>query len=115
MGKPRWKEKADFAIHKHTIVAIQDKKNTAHGWSSISHSDAEKARLDYAKARNKVKTLLRKAKTSFERGIALTSKTNPEIFWSHTREKLKTKPGVAPLLPNPNDKSSLKFATITEC
>ena len=54
-----------------------------------------KARLEYAKARNKVKTLLRKAKRSFERGIALKSKTNPKIFWAHTRDKLKTKPGIA--------------------
>ena len=109
-GEPTWKQKGDFAIDKQTREAIQDKKKKHRTWmSSISRSDAEKARLEYAKARNKVKTLLRKAKRSSERGIALKSKTNPEIFWAHTRDKLKAKPGIAPLLANPNDKSSLKF------
>ena len=67
--------------------------------SSISRSEAM----------NKVKTLLGKAKRSIECGVALKSKTNPKIFWPHTQEKLKTKPGVAPLLTNSNDKNSLKF------
>ena len=33
----------------------------------------------------------------------------PKIFWSHTRRKLKTKCGVAPLLENEEDKNSLKL------
>ena len=87
-GKPTWKQKGDFAIDKQTREAIRDKKKKHRTWmSSISRSDAEKARFEYA--RNKVKTLLRKAKMSFERGIALKSKTNPKIFWEHTRDKLK--------------------------
>ena len=62
-GKPTWKQKGDFAIDKQTREAIQDKKKKHRIWmASISRSDAEKARLEYAKARNKVKTLLRKAK-----------------------------------------------------
>ena len=110
LGKPTWKQKGDFAIDKQTREAIQDKKKKHRIWmASISRSDAKKARLEYAKARSKVKTLLRKAKRSFERGIALKSKTNPKICWAHTRDKLKRKPDIAPLLANPNDKSSLKF------
>ena len=65
-GKPTWKQKGDFAIDKQTREAIQDEKKKHRIWmASISRSDAEKARLEYAKARNKVKTLLRKAKRSF--------------------------------------------------
>ena len=41
--------------------------------------------------------------------IAEESKTNPKPFWAHVRGKLKTKEGVAPLLQNPKDKSSMKF------
>ena len=39
----------------------------------------------------------------------MEAKNNPKIFWSHTRQKLKTKCGVAPLLDNEEDKNSLKF------
>ena len=71
-----------------------------------NRNDVDVARLQYTKARNKVKRLLRKAKISFEREISQQSKTNPKAFWSHTRRKLKTKSVVAPLLSNPKDKDS---------
>ena len=74
-----------------------------------NRNDVDVARLQYTKARNKVKRLLRKAKISFEREIAQQSKTNPKAFWSHTRRKLKTKSVMAPLLSNPKDKGSIKF------
>ena len=74
-----------------------------------NRNDVDVARLQFSKARNKVKRLLRKAKISFEREIAQQSKTNPKVFWSHARRKLKTKSVVAPLLSNPKDKVSIKF------
>ena len=73
-----------------------------------NRNDIDVAHLQYTKARNKVKRLLRKAKISFEREIAQQSKTNPKAFWSHTRQKLKTKSVVVPLLSNPKDKDSIK-------
>ena len=45
----------------------------------------------------------------FEKSIADRSKKNPKAFWAHTRRKLKTKSGVAPLLEDVEDKNSLKF------
>ena len=45
----------------------------------------------------------------FEKGIAAEAKIKPKAFWAHSRRKLKTKIGVAPLLSNPADKDSLKF------
>ena len=39
----------------------------------------------------------------------LRAKTEPKAFWGHTRRKLKTKTGVAPLLSNPKDSNSMKF------
>ena len=41
--------------------------------------------------------------------IADSAKTNPKPFWSHVRRRLKTKEGIAPLLENPEDKSTMKF------
>ena len=52
--------------------------------SAKQHGDANIARLRYARARNKVMSLLREAKRNFERGIAHKAKTNPKVFWSHT-------------------------------
>ena len=85
------------------------KRKTPHMDVIHQYKRCRKNRFDYAEARNKIKTLLRKAKRSFERGIALKSKSNTKIFWSYTRGNPKTKPGVVPLLANPNDNSSLKF------
>ena len=53
--------------------------------------------------------MVRKDKRSYERGIALEAKLKPKLFWSHTRKRLKTKVGVAPLLENIDDKNSLVF------
>ena len=70
---------------------------------------ADDARLTCTKARNKVKTMIRKANRNFKREIGLQSKKNPKTFWSHVRNKLKTKTGVAPLLEDNNVKKSMKF------
>ena len=63
----------------------------------------------YTKSRNKVKSLLRKAKRNYEKDIASRSRTSPKVFWSHVRGKLKSKTGVAPLLSDDTDKDTLKF------
>ena len=72
-------------------------------------SDSESSCIDYTKARNKVRTMVRRAKREFEKGIAAQAKINPKTFCSHTRRNLKTKSGVAPLLANVEDNNSLKF------
>ena len=77
--------------------------------TSKSNLQRDAARLKYTKLRNKAKTLLRKSKRYFEKGIAQRSKSNPKSFWSHTRRKLKTKCSVALLLEDVKNKSSLKF------
>ena len=77
--------------------------------TSKSNLQRDAARLKYTKLRNKTKTLLRKSKGYFEKGIAQRSKSNPKAFLSHTRRKLKTKCSVAPLLEDVKTKSSLKF------
>ena len=109
-GTPAWKEKGTFPISKPTRDAIQLKNKTHRQWmSALNRDDSESARLLYTRARNKVKSFIRRDKRLFEKGIAMKSKTNPKSFWSHARRKLKTKPGVAPLLEKVQDSGSLKF------
>ena len=75
----------------------------------LNVSDAENVRQTYAKDRNKVKAMILKSKREFERNIGTQSKSNPKMFWSHVRSKLKTKTGVAPLLQDEKDETSTNF------
>ena len=108
-GKPSWKDKGSFPINPETREAIKTKNKNYKKWMSATNCERDAARLAYIKARNRSKTLLRKSKRSFEKNIASQSKHNPKAFWNHTRRKLKTKCGVAPLLSNLKDKNSLKY------
>ena len=109
-GEPSCKDKGSFPIDKRTRDAIKSKTKTYRAWMSAKNrGDIETVRLKYTKARNKAKRMLRQSKKLFEQQIALRVKNNPIAFWSHTRRKLKTKCGVAPLLSNINDTNSLKF------
>ena len=109
-SKPLWKEKGCCPISKTARDAIKDKDKAHRHWiSALNHSDANDKHLRYTRARNKVKTLIRRDKRQYEKSIAMEAKNNPKIFWSHTRQELKTKCGVAPLLENEEDKNSLKF------
>ena len=77
---------------------------------SAKHCDVTNVtRLRNARAKNKVKPMMRQAKRRFERDIAKKSK-----FWSHIRHRLKTKSGVAPLHENPQEKGSMKFSDVVD-
>ena len=92
------------------VKFIKEKNKAFRSWMTAKsnlHRDA--ARLNYTKLRNKAKTLLRKSRRLFEKGIAQRSKSNPKAFWSHTRRKLQTKCSVAPLLEDVKNKSYLRF------
>ena len=102
--------KGNYPINKDAQQALKKKNRAYRAWMSTSdHREREACRGQYTKARNKAKTLLRKAKRTFEKNIAEQAKSNPKAFWSHTRSNLKTKSIVAPLLENPRDPKSLKF------
>ena len=98
-GKPSWNDKGSFPIQKPLCCWMAAK----------TRGDADAARLSYTKARNKVTTMIRKAKRKHEKEIALKLISNPKAYWSHIRRKLKTKTGIAPLLENNKDKTSTKF------
>lgn len=105
-----WKSKNQCPLRKITRDAIKEKNKLHRKWiSSTTAPDCQEIRLKYSKARNKVATLVRKDKRDLERKIASEAKSKPKLFWSHTRRRLKTKVGVAPLQENMNDKNSLAF------
>lgn len=109
-GKPAWKTTGNIPIDKPTQDAIRKKTTLHRKWMRAKNrADADVCKLDYSRANNKVKKLIRKAKRRFERSICLGAKSNPKSFWWYVRHKLKTKPGVAPLLENPTDRDSMKF------
>ena len=108
--KHSWQEKGSFPINKEVRIAVHEKNKNHRQWMRAENGmNAEIARVQYAKSRNKAKAILRKSKRAYERSIAMKSKMNPKLFWSHTRKKLKTKSSVSPLLSNPEDKESMKF------
>ena len=103
-----WKEIGGFPIDRSVQSAIRSKHKLHRTWMSAKgKTDSEEARLNYRKASNKVKKLIRQAKRRYEASIANQCKANPKVFWS--RGKLKTKEGVAPLLKDPKDPNSTKF------
>ena len=110
---PKWRERGYVPVSKSLQEAIRNKKITHRRWMSAkTRSDAEDTHKVYAKTRNKVKTLMRKAKRNFEKDAAQKSKNNPKAFWSYVRSKLKTKADVGPLLANVKDKTSSKFTDV---
>ena len=104
-----WKSKGSIPINNDLRKAIKNKARLHKGWiKSIKDSNAESNRRLYCKARNRVKKMMKKAKRHLEKCIGAESERNPKLFWSRVRRNLKTKTGIAPLLENPNDKSSIK-------
>lgn len=108
---PSWKEiGGGFPIDSRLKTAIREKHASHRRWmSALRRNNAEGAHQDYAKARNKVKRMMRQSKRRFESDIAKKSKSNPKAFWSHVRSRLKTKEGIAPLREDPKIKDSVKF------
>ena len=109
-GKPTWTEKGTVPINEKLREAIRKKHAEHRHWiAKKKRGNAEAARLSYTRARNKVSQMMRKATRSFEKSVACSAKSNPKSFYSYVRRKMKTKTGVAPLLEDVADKSSLKF------
>ena len=108
-SKRRWK-KSRIPINDETKDAIKSKKKAHRQWITANPGEESDSRKTmYKKATSKVKKLLQKAKRLFEKGIALEAKTNPKKFWLHARSKLNTKTGIAPLLENQTDQTSLRY------
>lgn len=108
-GKNSWRSKGSVPIDDQLQRTINKKHQLHRRWI---HTRTEDSRLDYVRARNKVKTMMRRTKRSFERDISTCAKTNPKKFWSYIRRKLKTRAGIAPLLEDPEDPDALQYSDI---
>ena len=107
---PNWRNVGTFPVNNDVQQAIKEKHAIHRQWmASLHRGNSELAKQNYRKATNKVKRMVNHCKRQFESSIAEKAKTNPKPFWSHVRGRLKTKEGVAPLLSDPKDKSSMKF------
>ena len=92
-----------FPINKRTQEEIKNKNRSYRTWMrSIVFNDSESSRLEYTKARNRLRTMVQRAKREFEKGIPAQAKTDP-------RKNLKIKSRVAPLLANVEENNALKF------
>ena len=75
-GKPSWKDKGTYPVSKSTREAMLNKNKTHRQWMSARrHGEADFARHLYNKARNKLKSMLRRDKRLFEKRIATESKS----------------------------------------
>ena len=102
--------KGSFPLDDKTREAIRIKDKKHRVWmKTIDLVERQKAKDDYTKARNKANSLLRRAKRSYERGVANDAKIIPKRFWYHARRKLKTKSSIPPLLEDVTDKESLRY------
>ena len=109
-GKPSWKSRGNIPIDETLQEEIRRKQIFHRNWmNKKTDADGELARLRYTQSRNRVKRLMRQARKRYEKSICHKSKENPKVFWSHVRQMLKTKSGVAPLLADVKDKDSTKF------
>ena len=109
-GKPSWKSRGNIPIDKTLQEEIRRKQIFHRNWmNKKTDADGELARMQYTQSRNRVKRLMRQARKRYEKSICYKSKENPKVFWSHVRQMLKTKSGVAPLLADVKDENSTKF------
>ena len=108
-GSNYWKTKNSVPIDKLTQDKIKEKHRLHTAWVRAQPLERDKLRLSYVRARNKTKTLLRKAKKSFEKDVATDAKKNPKKFWAYVRSKMKTRAGISPLLKNNDEPDSLCF------
>ena len=84
-------------VNNSCIEAIK-RKHTK--WKKYQYCKTEENYVLYKNARNKVKTEMRKSKYTYESDLASKIKTDPKLFWSYVRSKLKTKTSLSqPKLP----------------
>ena len=78
------------------------KRNSA--WAKYNKAPEYSKKAKYKLLRNKVSSMIKKAKIKFEEDISEHIKTDPKAFYSYVRSKQRTKEGIGPLL---DDKGKL--------
>ena len=109
-GKPSWGNKGSYLVDEETRKLIRKKSSTHNLF--MEHRNKPQAEREayhkaYTRARNHVRTVLRKKRRAYEKDIASQAKTAPKKFFAYCQSKTKTRAGIAPLLRDPDDKASL--------
>ena len=113
MSMDKWKSKGCVPLAKEVRESIRTKRKQHRLWiASLGSANEDTARLAYVKSRNNAQCHLRKNKRQFEKRIAQSAKTQPRLFWAHTRRKLNTKTGIAPLLNHGNKQNPIAYTDI---
>lgn len=77
-----------------TRQAVRKKHRT---WQRYIETMDQQKYKEYARARNKAKSMTRKLQRAAEREISLSVRENPKNFWKYVKSKVKVKEGVADL------------------
>ena len=80
---------------EHKILAKIKKKHRA--WQRYMETRDGVKYQEYCRLRNQVRSLTRKAQANLEKSVADEAKSNPKKFWSFTKSKTKTRPGIPEL------------------
>ncbi|KAK3089529.1 hypothetical protein FSP39_004304 [Pinctada imbricata] len=99
--------KQNVPLDKEILSVLKKKKSLARKCST-SYTTDQSVRREYCKVRNKVKSLVRKAKRDFEHNISLKAKENPKVIWRYINSKSKTRVGIGELCKDPTNPKSEK-------
>ena len=83
--------------HKFKISAqeIQIIKKKHRLWTRFMENQTAENRLNYNRARNKVKKISRHARNNFENSLATNAKNNPKAIWKYVNSKNKTSSNIS--------------------
>ena len=87
--------------NKEILTAVKKKHRL---WQRFIETKSGEKYIEYAKARNKAKGLIRSFQTNINKKIAQDIKTNPKRFWAYVNSKTKSK-GEIPNLKTDDDRN----------
>lgn len=82
-------------MNRQTKSAVLKKRRA---WKRYHYARSDVSYRNYALKRNQCSNIIRNAKKSYERKIALEVKSNCKSFWKYVNSKLKTRQGIGNLL-----------------
>ena len=99
-------------INEAVLRAVR-KKHRA--WQRFMETKEGEKYREYCRARNKVKSLVRKTKLEFEKNISRNAKENPKQFWKYANSKTKVKDSIPDLdIPGTDDETGKFESTKTD-
>lgn len=104
----KWMSKGSIPLNAEIRKEIKYKHRL---WQRYYSSHIPQKFEVYKVQRNKVKRLLEAAQVNYEKGVGNEAKKNPKKLWKYVKTKLKSKPGIAPLM---NSKTKSKSNTEEE-